>query len=97
MAAAHKSAPIGRPGLKTHRECPIRAKRFYGLHGHVDRRRCGNEEGITRALSIGPAVGSETIPSRQLGEEGGRIFRVVGAHQLLLATLPRIGVKHVVV
>jgi hypothetical protein len=97
MAAAHKSAPIGRLGLKTHRERPIRAQSFYGLYGHVGRRRCGNEEGIARALSIGPAVGSETIPSRQLGEEGGRIFRVVGAHQLLLATLPRIGVKHAVV
>ncbi len=97
MFAAHKSAPIGRLGLKTHWRRPIRTKRFYGLYGHVGRRRWGNEEGITRALSIGPAVGSETIPSRQLGEEGGRIFRVVGAHQLLLATLPRIGVKHVVV
>jgi hypothetical protein len=81
MAAARKSAPIGRLGLKTHREPLIRTKRFYGLHGYVGWRRRGNEEGITRALSLGPAVGSETIPSRQLGEESGRIFRVVGAHQ----------------
>jgi hypothetical protein len=97
MSAAHKSAPIGRLGLKTHWGRPIRTKRFYGLYGHVGRRRCGNEEGITRASSIGPAVGSETSPSPQLGGVGGRIFRVVGAHLLLLATLPRIGVKHAVV
>ena len=81
MSAAHKRAPNGRLGLKTHRERLIRTKRFYGLHGYVGWRRRGNEEGITRALSLGPAVGSETIPSRQLGEGGGRIFRVVGAHQ----------------
>ena len=81
MSAAHKSAPIGRWGLKTHRERPIRTERFYGLYGHVGPRRCGNEEGITRASSTGPAVGSWTIPSRQLGEGGGRIFRVVGAQQ----------------
>jgi hypothetical protein len=92
MPAAHKSAPIRGLGLRTYRERLLRTERVHRLYGHVGRRRRGSEEGIARALRIGPTVGGETIPSRQLGEEGGSVFWVAERTNALRATLPRMGV-----
>jgi hypothetical protein len=97
MPAAHKSAPIRSLGLKSYRERPIRTERVHRLYGHVGRRRRGSEEGIARPLRIGLTVGGETIPSRQLGEEGGSVFRVAERTNALRAPLQRMGVKHAVV
>jgi hypothetical protein len=97
MSAAHKSAPIGSLGLKTHRGRPIRTKRFYGLYGHVGRRRRGSKEGIARASRIGPAVGPRRFP---LGSWVKREAAFTGWWErtnALRITLPRIAVKHAVV
>ena len=97
MLAAHKSAPIRSLGLKTHREGLIRTKRVPRLYGHVGRGRLGVEEGIALALRIGPALGARPFP---LGSWVKRAAAFSGWWERTSAqwvTLPRIGVKHVVV
>ncbi len=90
MLAAHKGAPIGSVGLRTHRERLIRTKPVHEICGHLNRRRRGGEEVRARATRPKPAVGSRV-------GDGPVFLRWCERTNPIRATLPRIGVKDPVV